>query len=448
MGCISIHALREEGDIINDGRYATLDAFLSTPSARRATRQLRWSKSTSTNFYPRPPRGGRLFPRSVQQNFCDFYPRPPRGGRPTIFGSFWSASGFLSTPSARRATAIGAAVIAKVVQISIHALREEGDRGMSKRKYLDAISIHALREEGDPDAHSPWQAVCGISIHALREEGDSTLRLPSRKRVVFLSTPSARRATKTFSRGLCHVRYFYPRPPRGGRPRAVPAMTTPANFYPRPPRGGRPFSLGILPPVSIFLSTPSARRATPAHALCDPADHLFLSTPSARRATAAYRAVFRCRSISIHALREEGDGSGFSVVEVLCLFLSTPSARRATPSRASRWPSSTTFLSTPSARRATTINVLTKRRCIISIHALREEGDKCSPLSMVFRCDFYPRPPRGGRLLCVSCDTHTNEFLSTPSARRATDYGHLQDFVLFDFYPRPPRGGRLVRQFL
>ena len=33
-----------------------------------------------------------------------FYPRPPRGERRAHFASGWSASKFLSTPSARRAT--------------------------------------------------------------------------------------------------------------------------------------------------------------------------------------------------------------------------------------------------------------------------------------------------------------------------------------------------------
>ena len=33
--------------------------------------------------------------------------------------------------------------------ISIHALREEGDRGKSRWDLRSAISIHALREEGD-----------------------------------------------------------------------------------------------------------------------------------------------------------------------------------------------------------------------------------------------------------------------------------------------------------
>ena len=34
----------------------------------------------------------------------------------------------------------------------------------------------------------------------------------------FLSTPSARRATETSTRSFLLRSYFYPRPPRGGRP--------------------------------------------------------------------------------------------------------------------------------------------------------------------------------------------------------------------------------------
>ena len=79
---------------------------------------------------------------------------------------------------------------------------------------------------------------------------------------------------------------------------------------------------------------------------------LFLSTPSARRATCE---LVRCHVlffISIHALREEGDTGFLSVNGLIGLFLSTPSARRATfsSSLSSLFP-------------------------VISIHALREEGD-------------------------------------------------------------------------
>ena len=78
---------------------------------------------------------------------------------------------FLSTPSARRATSF-------VFQLFI----------------LVHISIHALREEGDNcQAHD--KAVFRISIHALREEGDFIFIRSGMALLLFLSTPSARRAT-------------------------------------------------------------------------------------------------------------------------------------------------------------------------------------------------------------------------------------------------------------
>ena len=58
----------------------------------------------------------------------------------------------------------------------------------------------------------------------------------------------------------------------------------------------------------------------------------------------------------------------------------------------------------------------------ISIHALREEGDDVVQV----------------------CKLGDIEFLSTPSARRATHGAAVLDIVQLDFYPRPPRGGRLI----
>ena len=83
---------------------ATSVRFLSTPSARRAT--------CSTNA-----KGG-----AAEY----FYPRPPRGGRPMDTVPSATSVRFLSTPSARRATA-HALGLALFKEISIHALREEGD---------------------------------------------------------------------------------------------------------------------------------------------------------------------------------------------------------------------------------------------------------------------------------------------------------------------------------
>ena len=170
---ISIHALREEGDVSAFSDAESTSKFLSTPSARRATSFSLSTNTTPCDFYPRPPRGGRLFRTSLKSPFLSisihalreegdicgptahtamtyFYPRPPRGGRLQAFG-----------------------MVPDEIVISIHALREEGDAVSSLEDATSSIiSIHALREEGDSSAH----------------------------------------------RSVCRRRNFYPRPPRGGRP--------------------------------------------------------------------------------------------------------------------------------------------------------------------------------------------------------------------------------------
>ena len=101
---------------------------------------------------------------------------------------------------------------------------------------------------------------------------------------VFLSTPSARRATHgaggTRLGGVISIHAL--------REEGDSSSTS------RPSRAFR------------FLSTPSARRAT-AWYKAEQAPAEFLSTPSARRATLLSRARPSDYSISIHALREEGD---------------------------------------------------------------------------------------------------------------------------------------------
>ena len=77
---------------------------------------------------------------------------------------------FLSTPSVRRAT-MKYSQLNYVGGISIHALREEGDRQKKASGKKLEISIHALREEGDEDLAKIVRHY-QISIHALREEGD------------------------------------------------------------------------------------------------------------------------------------------------------------------------------------------------------------------------------------------------------------------------------------
>ena len=84
---------------------------------------------------------------------------------------------------------------------------------------------------------------------------------------------------------------------------------------------------------------------------------------------------------------------------------------------------------------------------VISIHALRGEGDGCPPgRSRSFR-DFYPRPPWGGRPDAAGSNALVIQgFLSTPSVGRATMQCQKSLSRLSNFYPRPPWGGRLARR--
>ena len=101
------------------------------------------------NFYPRPPRGGRPFPhrwqdRNWQISIHALREEGDLGQQETIE----LTREFLSTPSARRAT-FNLLVSHTEHLISIHALREEGDWDPDREDVVIKISIHALREEGD-----------------------------------------------------------------------------------------------------------------------------------------------------------------------------------------------------------------------------------------------------------------------------------------------------------
>ena len=57
-------------------------------------------------------------------------------------------------------------------------------------------------------------------------------------------------------------------------------------------------------------------------------------------------------------------------------------------------------------------------------------------------CNFYPRPPGGGRPVQADTGRAQSLFLSTPSGWRATDCDTCLYSNPCDFYPRPPGGGR------
>ena len=78
-------------------------------------------------------------------------------------------------------------------------------------------------------------------------------------------------------------------------------------------------------------------------------------------------------------------------------FLSTPSGWRATVPVCTINTNIFAFLSTPSGWRATPFDNIKHTAVGISIHALRVEGDYPREPMAPRVCDFYPRPPGGGR---------------------------------------------------
>ena len=195
-----------------------------------------------------------------------FYPRPPRGGRRVIDGNN-----------------------AVSYEISIHALREEGDDEKTgdfseEKEFLSTPS--ARRATGGSQQHNESSS---ISIHALREEGDLERQEYSFTKIKFLSTPSARRATLAEMQNIIlraisiHAlreegdrkprrtghpqKNFYPRPPRGGRPAtSISGAKVLRDFYPRPPRGGRHLSAGArkdVEPISIHALREEGDRFRP-----------------------------------------------------------------------------------------------------------------------------------------------------------------------------------------
>ena len=171
-----------------------------------------------------------------------------------------------------------------ITYISIHALLAESDRqafcdiaphiyfyprspcgerrtNVELHDWPPVISIHALLAESDW-AVNIQRPTAKISIHALLAESD---RKPSIQ--------------------VQHPLNFYPRSPCGERPSNRTERPRQHDFYPRSPCGERPETAKTSNADTIFLSTLSLRRATPAEHHANSQQEKFLSTLSLRRAT-------------------------------------------------------------------------------------------------------------------------------------------------------------------
>ena len=282
------------------------------------------------------------------------------------------------------------------------------------------------------------------------------------------------------------MRYFYPRPPGGGRHRGR-RVSDPAcqYFYPRPPGGGRPrdprtpetaraisiHALRVEGDSRIaerarahtkFLSTPSGWRATCSALICA-ATIGFLSTPSGWRATffatgmiveliflstpSGWRATFGIHRFYVHKtdFYPRPPGGGRRRLQ------KQPHGRQhfyPRPPGGGRLPQkkpdldNIIFLSTPSGWRATVRFDFTAARVNISIHALRVEGDRAADREYDHPSDdFYPRPPGGGRHAISEGFVLLSGFLSTPSGWRATN-GYIQLYARAHRFLSTPSGWR------
>ena len=124
-------------------------------------------------------------------------------------------------------------------EISIHALREEGDGKKMHYVRLKIIYFYPRPPQGGRPAHSCTEEGKTIFLSTPSARRATKRDAISFRFIEFLSTPSARRATVPSARMSMPESDFYPRPPRGGRPIRVPPLAPAVNFYPRPPRGGR-----------------------------------------------------------------------------------------------------------------------------------------------------------------------------------------------------------------
>ena len=197
------------------------------------------------------------------------------------------------------------------------------------------------------------------------------------------------------------MRYFYPRPPGGGRPAAVaesaaafaisihalrvegdglivPKRPVKLHFYPRPPGGGR--------------------RCVPVQAKC--LSNFYPRPPGGGRRLHRYATRLDRHQISIHALRVEGDRSRHRSSCRRVRFLSTPSGWRATSDYGIILYKEV-FLSTPSGWRATIDDVVSTYQATF-LSTPSGWRATAGPLHHAARrVDFYPRPPGGGRRACM-----------------------------------------------
>ena len=265
--------------------------------------------------------------------------------------------------------------------------------------------------------------------------------------------------------------YFYPRSPRGERPYArepldkkgmdisihAPregsdevneAITEYLNEFlsTLPARGATSSSSGLPTTPTISIHAPREESDCYCRAFHAPLRDFYPRSPRGERLDAGNHSAAG-RLISIHAPREGSDKGVPGMFWFLVPFLSTLPARGAT--QAQRGQPGRKKISIHAPREGSDLRHFRQRRQHrISIHAPREGSDSPPRTRTVPGGHFYPRSPRGERLLPYWQGSILARFLSTLPARGATKL--LLDFDRQDFIsihaPREGSDGQTKRR--
>ena len=185
----------------------------------------------------------------------NFYPRPPCGGRLPRFHH--KHLGFLISIHVPRVGDDTSPVRPKAghEHISIHVPRVGDDLAQRRSKREQQISIHVPRV-GDDRGSAPPRQKPHISIHVPRvgDDGD-----PARR-----GRPS---------------RYFYPRPPCGGRPRLFSHSSSVPSFLSTSPVWGTTGVSEVVVILDRFLSTSPVWGTTAASPVSEPVLRISIHVP-------------------------------------------------------------------------------------------------------------------------------------------------------------------------
>ena len=418
----AIHAHGVRGDPRRYGPPPTgcSHFFRTTLPAWGATRGRWGSHRGRHHFYPRSPRGERpRSRRSRRWRRFHFYPRSPRGERLLLPAVLCAYKPFLSTLPAWGATC-GSAISCHLIHISIHVPRVGSDFSCGPKDNCSYISIHAPRVGSDTTVSLDVSVSDKISIHAPRVGSDRPCWM-----------------------GCSTIGHFYPRSPRGERRKKQSRVAETGSFLSTLPAWGATRWVVDNTKNCQFLSTLPAWGAT------DGADRehpqVLISIHAPRVGSDSFRQTFQRHHLYFYPRSPRGERrlTWASVSPRIMYFYprSPRGERRHRQDPAAEWQK---FLSTLPAWGATNCFVPLVIDDIVFLSTLPAWG--ATYASQPTSCPlthFYPRSPRGERLL--QRDDNDNPVRISIHAPRVGSDGSADSATMEarNFYPRSPRGERL-----